>query len=109
MFALDDAADTIDLGDEHVELIVVIDACGLLPVEMASDLPSVEIGCFKRKDALVVAEDRLVPQSAAGLRSDVRCDELVPLVGVFPDAPLVIKHPVNRSLNVGLVHECCER
>ena len=26
MIALDDAADTVDLGDEHVEVIVVIDA-----------------------------------------------------------------------------------
>ena len=46
MISLDDATDTIDLGDEHVEVIVMIDACGLLLVEMASNLPSVQIGCF---------------------------------------------------------------
>src|SRR5208282_3849857 len=56
-----------------------------------------------------MSEDWLVPQPTTRLRSDVCCDELVPLAGVFPDAPLVIKHPVHSSLDVGLVHECSER
>lgn len=109
VIALDDAADTIDLGDECVEVIVVIDACGLLPVKMASDLPSVEIGCFYRQHAFVMPEDRLAPQPAAHLRSDICCYELVPLDSVFPDATLVIEHPIHRSLDVSLVHERSER
>src|ERR1019366_3600576 len=56
-----------------------------------------------------MAKDRLGSQPTARLRIDACCNELVPLVSVFPDATLVIEHPIQCSLHVGLFHESSSR
>src|SRR5712692_10320359 len=56
-----------------------------------------------------MAENRLGSHPAARLKREICRYKRVPLVSVFPNAALVIEHPVHRSVDVGLVHECSER
>lgn len=104
VFALDVIARAVKI-EEGLDVVVRRYALRLFPIQMPSYLPCVYVGCLQGQQVLVVSEDRLSSEHPLYLWPHIRLDELIPFVGLTPDAALLVKCPINSSVNARLIHE----